>query len=148
MDALFAEIDRSIDRGAVVVDEREAAEGAEWLEKIEEENAGRADPERIAALEAAAATEDALGTGTVRRCRWPAPRRPSASRWTRTLRPRRGAASLGPRTRLGDRAVRWRRPCGPAGSRGCGARPWWWRTASKRTRYWSQSARAGGRHCR
>ena len=44
VDALFAEIDKSIDRGRIVVDEREAAEGAEWLEKIEEENAGRADP--------------------------------------------------------------------------------------------------------
>src|SRR5215213_9867531 len=63
VDALFAEIDRSIDRGAVVVDEHEAAEGAEWLEKIEEENAGEMTPERIAALEAAAATEDALGDG-------------------------------------------------------------------------------------
>jgi (E)-4-hydroxy-3-methylbut-2-enyl-diphosphate synthase len=61
VDALFSEIDKSIDRGAVVVDERKAAEGAEWLEKIEEENAGELTPERIAALEAAAATEDALG---------------------------------------------------------------------------------------
>ena len=33
VDALFAEIDKSIDRGTVVVDEREAAEGAEWLEQ-------------------------------------------------------------------------------------------------------------------
>jgi (E)-4-hydroxy-3-methylbut-2-enyl-diphosphate synthase len=57
VDALFTEIDRSIDRGTVVVDEREAAEGAEWLEKIEEENAGEMTPERIAALEAAAASE-------------------------------------------------------------------------------------------
>jgi len=57
VDALFTEIDRSIDRGAVVVDEHEAAEGAEWLEKIEEENAGEMTPERIAAMEAAAATE-------------------------------------------------------------------------------------------
>src|SRR5918912_1289570 len=57
VDALFAEIDRSIDRGGVVVDEREAAEGAEWLERIEEENAGEMTPERIAALEAAAAGE-------------------------------------------------------------------------------------------
>src|SRR5687767_4026517 len=60
VDALFAEIDKSIDRGTVVVDEREAAEGAEWLHKIEEENAGEMTPERIAAMEAAAATEDAL----------------------------------------------------------------------------------------
>jgi (E)-4-hydroxy-3-methylbut-2-enyl-diphosphate synthase len=63
VDALFTEIDRSIDRGAVVVDESKSAEGAEWLEKIEEENAGELTPERIAALEAAAATEDALGDG-------------------------------------------------------------------------------------
>jgi (E)-4-hydroxy-3-methylbut-2-enyl-diphosphate synthase len=60
VDALFTEIDRSIDRGGVEVDEREAAEGAEWLERIEEENAGEMTPERIAAMEAAAATEDAL----------------------------------------------------------------------------------------
>jgi (E)-4-hydroxy-3-methylbut-2-enyl-diphosphate synthase len=63
VDALFTEIDKSIDRGAVVVDESKAAEGAEWLEKIEEENAGELTPERIAALEAAAATEDALVDG-------------------------------------------------------------------------------------
>ena len=59
MDALFTEIDKSIDRGTVEVDERKAAEGAEWLEKIEEENAGELTPERIAAMEAAAATEEA-----------------------------------------------------------------------------------------
>jgi (E)-4-hydroxy-3-methylbut-2-enyl-diphosphate synthase len=61
VDALFAEIDKSIDRGEVVVDEGKAAEGAEWLERIEEENAGELTPERIAAMEAAAASEDALG---------------------------------------------------------------------------------------
>jgi (E)-4-hydroxy-3-methylbut-2-enyl-diphosphate synthase len=60
VDELFAEIDKSIDRGAVVVDERKAAEGAAWLERIEEENAGELTPERIAAMEAAAASEDAL----------------------------------------------------------------------------------------
>jgi (E)-4-hydroxy-3-methylbut-2-enyl-diphosphate synthase len=63
VDELFAEIDKSIDRGTVEVDEHKAAEGAEWLEKIEEENVGELTPERIAALEAAAATEDALGEG-------------------------------------------------------------------------------------
>src|SRR5688500_4656021 len=63
VDALFTEIDRSIDRGAIEVDEREAAQGAEWLEKIEEENAGELTPERIAAMEAAAATEDVLDGG-------------------------------------------------------------------------------------
>jgi (E)-4-hydroxy-3-methylbut-2-enyl-diphosphate synthase len=63
VDALFAEIDKSIDRGAVLVDENKAAEGAAWLSRIEEENAGELTPERIAAMEAAAATEDALENG-------------------------------------------------------------------------------------
>src|SRR5215207_2969663 len=63
VDALFVEIDKSIDKGSVLVDEREAAEGAAWLEQIEEENAGEMTPERIAAMEAAAATEDALTGG-------------------------------------------------------------------------------------
>jgi (E)-4-hydroxy-3-methylbut-2-enyl-diphosphate synthase len=63
VDALFVEIDKSIDRGSVLVDERESAEGAAWLEQIEEENAGELTPERIAAMEAAAATDDALGNG-------------------------------------------------------------------------------------
>jgi (E)-4-hydroxy-3-methylbut-2-enyl-diphosphate synthase len=59
VDALFAEIDRSLDRGAVEVDDAEAAEGAEWLARIEEENADELTPERIAQMEQAAAeTED------------------------------------------------------------------------------------------
>ena len=52
VDALFAEIDKSLDRGSIEVDDREAAEGAEWLQKIEDENAGELTPERIAKLEA------------------------------------------------------------------------------------------------
>jgi (E)-4-hydroxy-3-methylbut-2-enyl-diphosphate synthase len=63
VDELFAEIDKSLAVGEVVVDERKAAEGAEWLERIEEENAGEMTPERIAALEAAAAAEQALENG-------------------------------------------------------------------------------------
>jgi (E)-4-hydroxy-3-methylbut-2-enyl-diphosphate synthase len=63
VDELFAEIDRSLEIGRVEVDERKAAEGAEWLERIEEENAGELTPERIAAMEAAAAAEQALGDG-------------------------------------------------------------------------------------
>jgi (E)-4-hydroxy-3-methylbut-2-enyl-diphosphate synthase len=55
VDALFAEIDKSIDRGEVLVDEGKAAEGAAWLEKIEEENAGDLTPERIAQMEHEAA---------------------------------------------------------------------------------------------
>jgi (E)-4-hydroxy-3-methylbut-2-enyl-diphosphate synthase len=63
VDELFAEIDRSLEIGRVEVDERKAAEGAVWLERIEEENAGELTPERIAAMEAAAAAEQALGDG-------------------------------------------------------------------------------------
>ncbi len=64
VDELFAEIDKSIDVGKIVVDEHKAAEGAAWLEKIEEENAGELTPERIAAMEAKAASEETLGEGT------------------------------------------------------------------------------------
>jgi (E)-4-hydroxy-3-methylbut-2-enyl-diphosphate synthase len=63
VDALFVEIDKSIDKGSVLVDEREAAAGAAWLEQIEEENAGELTPERIAAMEAAAVTDEALTDG-------------------------------------------------------------------------------------
>jgi (E)-4-hydroxy-3-methylbut-2-enyl-diphosphate synthase len=57
VNALFAEIDRSLDRGAVQVDDAQAAEGAEWLHRIEEENAGELTPERIAQMEKAAARQ-------------------------------------------------------------------------------------------
>jgi (E)-4-hydroxy-3-methylbut-2-enyl-diphosphate synthase len=63
VDELFAEIDRSLKTGRIEVDERKAAEGAQWLERIEEENAGELTPERLAALEAAAAAEQAMGNG-------------------------------------------------------------------------------------
>jgi (E)-4-hydroxy-3-methylbut-2-enyl-diphosphate synthase len=53
VDALFAEIDKSLDRGKVHVDEAESREGADWLAKIEEENAGELTPERIAQMEKA-----------------------------------------------------------------------------------------------
>jgi (E)-4-hydroxy-3-methylbut-2-enyl-diphosphate synthase len=59
VDELFAEIDRSLKIGRVEVDDSKAAEGAQWLERIEEENAGELTPERLAALEAAAAMEGA-----------------------------------------------------------------------------------------
>jgi (E)-4-hydroxy-3-methylbut-2-enyl-diphosphate synthase len=57
VDALFVEIDKSIDRGKVEVEVDKAAEGAVWLAKIEEENAGEMTPERIAAMEAEKARE-------------------------------------------------------------------------------------------
>jgi (E)-4-hydroxy-3-methylbut-2-enyl-diphosphate synthase len=53
VDELFVEIDRSLAAGRTLVDEGKAAEGAEWLQRIEEENAGELTPERIAAMEAA-----------------------------------------------------------------------------------------------
>jgi (E)-4-hydroxy-3-methylbut-2-enyl-diphosphate synthase len=58
VDALFEEIDKSLDRGKVDVDASKAAEGAEWLQRIEDENADELTPERIAQMEAAAAKED------------------------------------------------------------------------------------------
>src|SRR5688572_18431213 len=62
VDALFAEIDRSLERGRTEFDERQSAEGADWLQKIEDENADEMTPERLAAMEAAAATEESGGT--------------------------------------------------------------------------------------
>jgi (E)-4-hydroxy-3-methylbut-2-enyl-diphosphate synthase len=60
VDALFAEIDRSLDRGRVEVDTAKAAEGAQWLQRIEEENADELTPERIAQMEAEAAKENGV----------------------------------------------------------------------------------------
>ena len=55
VEELFAEIDKSLARGGVETDARKAAEAADWLEQIERENAGELTPERIAAMEQAAA---------------------------------------------------------------------------------------------
>jgi len=63
VDELFAEIDRSLKIGRVERDDAKVAEGAQWLAKIEEENAGELTPERIAAMEAKAASEQALDGG-------------------------------------------------------------------------------------
>ena len=51
VDVLFEEIDKFYERSEVVVDERESAEGAEWLAQIEAENAGDLTPEKLAAME-------------------------------------------------------------------------------------------------
>jgi (E)-4-hydroxy-3-methylbut-2-enyl-diphosphate synthase len=59
VDELFAEIDKSLKVGHVQVDEAKAAEGAAWLKRIEDENADEMTPERMAALEAEAAREEA-----------------------------------------------------------------------------------------
>jgi len=61
VDELFVEIDKSLDLGRTEVDENKSAEGAEWLAKIEEENADDLTPERLAALEAANADGEDSG---------------------------------------------------------------------------------------
>src|SRR5918997_115410 len=48
VDELFAEIDRSLARGKTEFEDAKVAEGAEWLERIENENAGELTPERLA----------------------------------------------------------------------------------------------------
>jgi (E)-4-hydroxy-3-methylbut-2-enyl-diphosphate synthase len=59
VDVLFEEIDKYFGASKRVVrDEHAAAEGAEWLARIEEENAGELTPERLAAMEAEAARLD------------------------------------------------------------------------------------------
>src|SRR4051794_36208368 len=52
VDELFVEIDKSFERGETRFDEDKSKEGAAWLERIEEENAGELTPERLAKLEA------------------------------------------------------------------------------------------------
>jgi (E)-4-hydroxy-3-methylbut-2-enyl-diphosphate synthase len=68
VDVLFEEIDKYAERKSVVVDhEAEAAEGAEWLAEIEAENAGELTPERLAAMEKAAAQLDEAESPTAGR---------------------------------------------------------------------------------
>jgi (E)-4-hydroxy-3-methylbut-2-enyl-diphosphate synthase len=58
VDVLFEEIDKYATSKRVAVDVEEAAEGAQWLARIEAENAGELTPERIAAMEKAASQLD------------------------------------------------------------------------------------------
>ena len=58
VDVLFEEIDKYATSKRIAVDDAQAAEGAEWLARIEAENAGELTPERLAAMEAAAADGD------------------------------------------------------------------------------------------
>jgi (E)-4-hydroxy-3-methylbut-2-enyl-diphosphate synthase len=67
VDVLFEEIDKYATQRKVVVDETEAAQGAEWLAEIEAENAGELTPERIAAMEKAAAQLDEAESPTAGR---------------------------------------------------------------------------------
>ena len=59
VDELFKEIDRYVSTKRIDVDAAEQAAGAEWLQRIEEENAGELTPERLAKLEAERARADA-----------------------------------------------------------------------------------------
>jgi len=55
VDELFEQIDLSLEKGSVVFDEAEAAEGEEWVRRIETENADDLTPEKIAKMEKEAA---------------------------------------------------------------------------------------------
>src|SRR6476469_3156092 len=59
VDELFKEIDMYTATKKIEVDAAEQAEGAEWLQRIEEENAGELTPERLAKLEAERQRADA-----------------------------------------------------------------------------------------
>jgi (E)-4-hydroxy-3-methylbut-2-enyl-diphosphate synthase len=59
VDELFKEIDKYAQTKRIEVDAAEQAAGAEWLQRIEEENAGELTPERLAKLEAEKARADA-----------------------------------------------------------------------------------------
>jgi (E)-4-hydroxy-3-methylbut-2-enyl-diphosphate synthase len=60
VDELFVEIDKSLARGSTEFEAAKSAEGAEWLRRIEDENADDLTPERLAALEKAAADGTSL----------------------------------------------------------------------------------------
>src|ERR687888_105660 len=67
VDVLFEEIDKYATSKRVDVDVEEAAEGAQWLARIEAENAGELTPERIAAMEKAASQLDEEASPTAGR---------------------------------------------------------------------------------
>jgi len=58
VETLFAEIDKYVASRRVNVDADEAEQGAEWLARIEAENADQLTPERLAAMEAANADSE------------------------------------------------------------------------------------------
>jgi hypothetical protein len=68
VDELFKEIDKYAATKKIEVDATEQAEGAEWLQRIEEENAGELTPERLAKLEAEKqrADDDAMDEALLR----------------------------------------------------------------------------------
>jgi hypothetical protein len=122
VDELFKEIDKYTATKRIEVDAIAQAAGAEWLQRIEEENAGELTPERLAKLEAESARADAdvidaalaAGNGRERRHSTRMPRRPtgaaSPARVESSARqghghhdPRRGQGARG-RRRLDDRS--------------------------------------------
>src|SRR5436305_3844700 len=58
VDALFVEIDKYAHSRRIEVDAAQAADGAQWLAAVEAENADELTPERLAAMEAAAAADE------------------------------------------------------------------------------------------
>src|SRR5256886_3512641 len=62
VEELFLEIDKSLERGRTEFEAGKSAEGAEWLPRIEEEDADELTPERVAKLEAEAASSGDSGT--------------------------------------------------------------------------------------
>src|SRR5205085_586385 len=71
VDELFVEIDKYAKTRRIDVDATSQAEGAAWLERIEEENAGELTPERLAKLEAEKARADAAAMDEVLRLESP-----------------------------------------------------------------------------
>ncbi|MEI7559389.1 MAG: flavodoxin-dependent (E)-4-hydroxy-3-methylbut-2-enyl-diphosphate synthase [Actinomycetes bacterium] len=65
VDQLFVEIDRYATAKEIRVDASESAEGAEWLAKIEAENAHDLTPERLAAMEAEQAAAESAASPLV-----------------------------------------------------------------------------------
>ena len=69
VDELFKEIDKYTTTKKIEVDAEAQAAGAEWLQRIEEENAGELTPERLAKLEAESqrADDDAMEEALLQR---------------------------------------------------------------------------------
>src|SRR3989440_629988 len=89
VDELFVEIDKSFTRGRAEFEAEKAAEGAAWLERIEEEKAGELTPERLAGAggggrRAAPPGSPAGSRPRPRRSPRPSPRRPPAPARART----------------------------------------------------------------
>ena len=95
VDELFKEIDKYTATKRIDVDAAEQAAGAEWLQRIEDENAGELTPERLAKLEAESARADADGIDA----------RAGPPRSTRT--PHRPTAAASPGRSSGDPSPGW-----------------------------------------